>query len=460
MLHPQKSFTVGQKSILFNSTTTNYGYGVLNARHNSDIATTFLALIRPTGSGEGGFGYIAAKTIVGSSTGMRFFVDHNAGSPRLAAGYASGNAGPQRSAPVGSITYGRWVWVAYTFVPGLLASNIAILQGENSVQEVSSYSVSTDGTGTFSTDATNNFHIGNRDGADRTFAGDIALVVRWNTALSRAGINEAIRRGPSTYQRDRQLFCWVAGLDIGPSANRASSVAGVAFGRSIPYRIATFDKGPWPFAPAGGGAQTITLSGIASEEAFGSLTVAPGGVTVAPSGIASAEAFGDAIISAGGAFILPSGIASAEAFGSHSVLPGAVSIVCSGIASAEAFGDALVSAGGSIISTTGIASAEAFGSGAVLPGGVTLLLSGIASAEAFGATTIAVGGQFVQPLAIDSAEAFGAPMVNVGSVTIICSGIASGEAFGSFVVTGGVVTQLEGLLMYVIPKQSRIYTVQ
>ena len=246
MLHQQRSSRIGHRSILFNATTTDYSYGAINAFHNSDLPTTYLALIRPTGAGEGNFGYIASKTIASSATGFRFMVDHNTGSPRIVVGYASGNTGPQRSSPAGSITYGKWTWVAFTFATGLAAANIAILIGEKSVQEVTSYSAFTDGTGSFSNDATLNFHIGNREGGDRTFAGDIAMLVRWNTVLQRSEINRAIQTGPASYAREHQLLCWVAGVDVGPNALRASSIAGNAFGRSTPYRVSNYLRELFP----------------------------------------------------------------------------------------------------------------------------------------------------------------------------------------------------------------------
>lgn len=440
MLHPQRAYRVGHRSILFNATTTNYGYGTLNAFHNSDLPTTFLALIRPTGAGEGNFGYILAKTLASSATGLRFMVDHNAGAPRLVAGYSSGNTGPQRSAPAGSITYGKWTWVAFTFSTGLAAAGISILQGEKLVQEVTSYSAATDGTGSFSSDAGVNFHIGNRDGGDRTFAGDIAMVVRWNAVLESSEINRAIQTGPASYMRERQLLCWVAGVDIGPRALRTASVAGVAFGRANRYRVSSQRRHVWPFEPAGGGAQTITPSGIASLEAFGTTVLSVGAVSIAPSSITSAEVFGDAVVSAGNTTIIASGVASLEAFGAHTVTPGAVTVTVNGIATAEAFGAHVVSAGGSVILPSAISSLEAFGSHTLTPGAVTITCSGIATSEAFGATTVGVAGQSLLPSAIGSLEAFGSTTLSVGAVTIVCNGISSAEFFGGAAITGGAVT--------------------
>jgi len=53
---------------------------------------TIIAYCNPSGSGGGGFGYIYGKTPTGVTTGPRFFIDHNAGSPRLSFGASSTSA--------------------------------------------------------------------------------------------------------------------------------------------------------------------------------------------------------------------------------------------------------------------------------------------------------------------------------------------------------------------------------
>jgi hypothetical protein len=64
-----------------------------------------------------------------------------------------------------------------------------------------------------------------------------------------------------------------------------------------------------------GGAQVVTPTGIASAEAVGAPTVAPGPVAIVPAGIASAEAVGAPTVAPGPVAIVPAGIASAEAVG-------------------------------------------------------------------------------------------------------------------------------------------------
>lgn len=131
--------------------------------------------------------------------------------------------------------------------------------------------------------------------------------------------------------------------------------------------------------PEGGASpQSITPSGISSEEAFGSDTVSVGAVTIAPSGIASLEAFGTATITPGAVSIAPSGIASAEAFGTAAISLGTSDILPSSIGTSEAFGSASLASVVSI-APSGIASAEAFGTARIglytIDGGLDVSIS-------------------------------------------------------------------------------------
>lgn len=185
---------------------------------------------------------------------------------------------------------------------------------------------------------------------------------------------------------------------------------------------------------AGGAAQDITVTGIASAEAFGTDSV---NLNVVPSGIATAEAFGTATLTTGAVNVSPSGIASAEAFGTDSVN---LNVVASGIATAEAFGTSALSL---TISPSGIASAEAFGTASL---GFTVAMSGIASAEAFGDHVVSTGALIVSPSGIASAEAFGSHTVTPGAVSISVSGVTSAEAFGSHIVSaGGSIISVNGI---------------
>lgn len=195
-----------------------------------------------------------------------------------------------------------------------------------------------------------------------------------------------------------------------------------------------------PVAPGGGGSpQSVTATGIATGEAFGSATVQPGPVTATPAGIASGEAFGAAAVAPGGVTVAPAGIASAEAFGSTVVQPGAVATAPAGIATGEAFGSPVVNAGGAIIALAGIATGEAFGAAALAAGPVSITLAGIATGEAFGAPTV-TRAQLVAPAGIGSAEAFGSATVTAGTVSVAPAGVPSAESFGATTVTAPPIT--------------------
>ncbi len=121
-------------------------------------------------------------------------------------------------------------------------------------------------------------------------------------------------------------------------------------GRSFPFKY----QRRRPLTRRIGTVQTITMSGIPSEEAFGNHSISAG-LQIIGIGIDSGEAFGTAKLNLS---IQPSGIGSTEAFGTAKLNQ---KIVFTGIASGEAFGAASV-ATVRAIRPTGIPSAEAFGS--------------------------------------------------------------------------------------------------
>ena len=246
----------GDRTVLFDATTTIFDYGALNASFNANVPMTLMALIRPTGSGEGTFGYVLAKTDTNLSTGTRWFVDHNSGAPKMAFGQASGDNNPLRGAPNNSITYGKWVWVAVTSLGTITATDIKLYQGEDNIKEVSSYSTSNSGTGTINNSSTYKWIVGNRDGSDRTFAGDIAVAIRWNDILSLENMNEVLRVGPMSVKRDKQIFCWMGGHDFGPRRLHPVTVTGRGMGRPKKYPMERVEHPSW-FAEVAGGLSAV-----------------------------------------------------------------------------------------------------------------------------------------------------------------------------------------------------------
>jgi len=85
--------------------------------------------------------------------------------------------------------------------------------------------------------------------------------------------------------------------------------------------------------------ETVTVTGIASAEAFGTPDV---GAFVIPTGIASAESFGTAVVDTGIVTVTPTGIASGESIGAATVSVEVVPVVPTGIPSGEAFGTPII----------------------------------------------------------------------------------------------------------------------
>ncbi len=201
------------------------------------------------------------------------------------------------------------------------------------------------------------------------------------------------------------------------SWNRVLSDAEHASWQADPWQLfAPIRRTIWvPNAGGGGGSQTLTPSGIASSEAFGSHLISMGLVNLSPTAIASAEAFGSHTLSSIVA-LAPSGIATAEAFGTNVITVGGVTISPSGISSGEVFGSHIISQAG---------------------GTQTVLVNGIPSDEAFGSHLINAGTIIVTPTGIASQEGFGTASVLRGTVVIFPNGIPSGELFGIPALVGG-----------------------
>jgi hypothetical protein len=141
---------------------------------------------------------------------------------------------------------------------------------------------------------------------------------------------------------------------------------------------------------------------MASGEAVGTLTVAPGPVAIAPAAIASGEALGAVVVTAGGALVTVTGIPSAQALGQPSVA---------------------ITAGPTTVTVVGIPDPiggyfEGYTEGYTEFGSPTVSLSitqvtvtgGVPSDETWGVPTVSAGSgsaQIVFASSANSAEAFG-----------------------------------------------------
>ena len=175
--------------------------------------------------------------------------------------------------------------------------------------------------------------------------------------------------------------------------------------------------------------QTLSPASIASTEAFGTPTSAPGRVTLTLTSITSAEAFGTPASMPGAVTLHPASIPTAEAFGTPFDLPGAVHLSPASIPSAESFGTPTSRPGSVQFTLTSIPTAESFGTPTETPGSVTLGPASIPSAEAFGIPADSPGSVTRNPASIPTAEAFGLPS-SLASVTLFPASIPTAEAFG------------------------------
>lgn len=160
--------------------------------------------------------------------------------------------------------------------------------------------------------------------------------------------------------------------------------------------------------------------GIASNEAFGTLRVLS---VIKPVSINSTESFGTARIAGSSTAILLTGITSQEVFGTLTARSSVTVVVPISIGSAEAIGVPRVN---ETLRAVGIATAEAFGV-AGLPKDASPV--GIASTEVFGTPKLKY---VVYASGIPTAEGFGNVSILVAAAqTVSTIGIQSGESFGT-----------------------------
>lgn len=263
---------------------------------------------------------------------------------------------------------------------------------------------------------------------DRYFNNIIYNVAKGTGHLTNANVETL---AASLVDYDRTLLDTVSTAEIFFPMNEGTGTTLTDDILSLSYTGTNFpDDTHWVLVQAAS-TPTIAPPGIASEEAFGTPTLATGSVSISPSGIVSTEAFGTTTVTLDAVTLLPVGIASEEAFGATSVNVGAVTLTPSGIASQEAFGTAALSTGAVSVSPNGIASAELFGTAVISTDAVVIAPTGIASQELFGSVVVTNGAVNILPNGIASSEAFGTAVLSTGGTTVLAIGIASSEAFGT-----------------------------
>lgn len=239
----------------------------------------------------------------------------------------------------------------------------------------------------------------------------------------------------------------------GGGANQ-SSIAGTSVAAaSAP--LFNWGDGAWfVVRPQGAASQSISATGIASEERAGTIASTPGVVTLAPTGITTSENRGATSVglniapaaiptseNAGSAAVgfqlAPVGIPSGEAAGQTTATPGVATVAATGIASGEAIGDVQVSTiATQTIAPAGIESSEGHGPASLTPGAVTIAVVGVPSGESFGVPILSV---FLTPRGIESGEQHGTTVVAPGGLGIGPAGLPSTEVFGTATITAGAV---------------------
>lgn len=190
-------------------------------------------------------------------------------------------------------------------------------------------------------------------------------------------------------------------------------------------------------AASGGSPQNVSVTGLGSASAFGSVTAIPGNRNVGVSALASAASFGTPTIAVGGVTVTPDSLASASALGGVSTLPGGVTVSVTGLGSAAAFGTPGATAGGLIVQPAGLGSAAAFGSPTPVPGGTVVSVTGLGSASQLGSPTIR-SNRTVAVSGLGSASAFGTVGIATGGTVVQVAGLNSASQFGGVTTDGGV----------------------
>lgn len=247
--------------------------------------------------------------------------------------------------------------------------------------------------------------------AVRGVAADIIHPTEWGTTLQAISVSSTITNPVTCLAGDRLVFelGYRATNLVGTSFTGTARYGGVADLESNDIGTATTTLSPWVnFADDGVEAlfrgQTVTSTGIATAEAFGSPTlVQPPTQDIDATGIASAALVPSPVVVAQAAIVAPS------SFGGSVVGTPAVT---------------------NNITLAGIAAISTVGSHRVRRATDLFVDTGIASGQALGNLTL-VYYQELDPTGILSGEAFGTTDVEDPNRRIVCFGIASTTVFGT-----------------------------
>lgn len=228
-VHP-RIITPIRYSSLFNATTSDIAFGLASSQNLS--AQTCLAYVHVLGDGEGTFGYIIAKTPSASAAGIRLFLG---ASGEIGTGANSATAStPNRLTATGAVPDATFAHVGMTWDGSITAANFRMFAGLNNAPlSEPTYGAASDGNTSITSDAANNFHLGNREGTDRTFNGVIYYVARWNRVLPLAELRRAQRDGPLSVP-DGLVLCWANNQDYSQTRLVYASQAAVVMTGAAP----------------------------------------------------------------------------------------------------------------------------------------------------------------------------------------------------------------------------------
>lgn len=316
-------------------------FGTDATLESTDIRT-IIALVYFKGAGGGNNGYVIGRTPSASVNGLRFFLNHNSGSPRITFGLDSGSAGnPQRSGNNGGVAYSGWYYIAATTDGTLNQTGVKLYQAPeaSSLVGVPSYATGGNGTGSLDANSGDTFYVGNRAGLDRGVNAKIAWIACYSDTKALADLQAIQTDGPLDHTTN-MLFCWANGQDYSSGARTPA-----ATGTSV-----TDDAVNLPANLDLGGATGITITAAPAEASGEALPVSlsiTGTVSVNP---APAEASGEAMpvsLTVSGAIAITA--ATAEATGE--ALP--VSLSVSSIQIYDDHDRSSVNLSGSSVSGTG-----------------------------------------------------------------------------------------------------------
>ena len=207
---------------------------------------------------------------------------------------------------------------------------------------------------------------------------------------------------------------------------------------TIEYQNQSATGAWWIATDAGGGpvTQTLTPTATASEENFGTPSLATGLVTVTAIGIASEEAIGDVNLASGATLLTPESTTSQEALGEPELLEGEVLLAPDSVLTAEVLGEPNVLTGDIVIEPASVTSQEVLGDPNLLIGATALTTESITTEEALGLISL-LSQSVVLVSSITSAEIVGNPELAYEQTISVVSA-HNGETIGNAKVLGGV----------------------